>query len=98
MRNSKAKVKVKSLSRVQLFATPDCSLPGSSVHGILQARILEWAAIFFSRGSSRHRVLTQVSALQADILTSEPPGKPEGVVKTWDYLKDKARVFRKVTK
>ena len=29
-----------------------CSLPGSSVHGILQARILEWAAISFSRGSS----------------------------------------------
>ena len=31
----------------------DCSPPGSSVHGILQARILEWAAIPFSRGSSR---------------------------------------------
>ena len=30
----------------------DCSLPGSSVHGILQARILEWVAIYFSRGSS----------------------------------------------
>ena len=30
----------------------DCSLPGSSVHGILQARILEWVAISFSRGSS----------------------------------------------
>ena len=36
------KVKVKSLSRVRFFATPvDCSLPGSSVQGILQARILE---------------------------------------------------------
>ena len=33
----------------------DCSLPGSSVHGILQARILEWVAIPFSRGSSRSR-------------------------------------------
>ena len=30
----------------------DCSPPGSSVHGILQARILEWVAILFSRGSS----------------------------------------------
>ena len=30
----------------------DCSLPGSSVHGILQARILEWIAISFSRGST----------------------------------------------
>ena len=31
----------------------DCSLPGFSVHGILQARILEWVAISFSRGSSQ---------------------------------------------
>jgi len=30
----------------------DCSLPGSSVHGILKARILEWVVILFSRGSS----------------------------------------------
>ena len=33
----------------------DCSLPGSSVHGILQARVLEWVAISFSRGSSLPR-------------------------------------------
>ena len=33
----------------------DCSPSGSSVHGILQARILEWVAISFSRGSSQHR-------------------------------------------
>ena len=39
----------------------DCSLPGSSIHGILQARILEWVAISFSRGSSRPRDWTQVS-------------------------------------
>ena len=39
----------------------DCSPQGSSVHGILQARILEWAAISFSRGSSRPRDRTQVS-------------------------------------
>ena len=39
----------------------DCSLPGSSIHGILQARILEWVAISFSRGSSRPRGRTQVS-------------------------------------
>ena len=43
-------VKVKSLSRVQLFCDPmDRSLPVSSIHGILQARILEWVAISFSR-------------------------------------------------
>ena len=39
----------------------DCTLPGSSVHGILQARILEWVAISFSRGSSRPRDRTQIS-------------------------------------
>ena len=38
----------------------DCSSPGFSVHGILQARILEWVAISFSRGSSRPRDQTQV--------------------------------------
>ena len=39
----------------------DCSPPGSFVHGIPQARILEWAAIPFSRGSSQPRNRTQVS-------------------------------------
>ena len=38
----------------------DCSLPGSSIHGIVQARVLEWVAISFSRGSSRPRNRTQV--------------------------------------
>ena len=41
----------------------DCSLPGSSVHGILQARILEWVAISFSRGSSWPRDWTHVSCV-----------------------------------
>ena len=41
----------------------DCSLPGSSVHGISQARILEWVAISFSRGFSRPRDRTQVSGI-----------------------------------
>ena len=41
----------------------DCSPPGSSVHGISQARILEWIAIFFSRASSRPRDQTHVSCL-----------------------------------
>ena len=44
----KRKVKVKSLSRVQLSDPMDCSLPGSSIHGTLQARALEWGAIAFS--------------------------------------------------
>ena len=59
-------VVVQSLSHVLLLRPTVSSLPGSSVHGILQARILEWVIISFSRGSS----LTQESpALQADSLT-----------------------------
>ena len=57
------KVKVKSLSRVQLCDPVDCSPPGSSVHGILQARTLEWVAMPFSRGSSQPRDRTQVSCI-----------------------------------
>jgi len=46
------------------LATPmDCSPPGSSVNGILQARILEWVATSFSRGSSQPRNRTQVSCI-----------------------------------
>ena len=57
----KVKVKVKSLSRVRFCDPVDCNLPDFSVHGILQARILEWIAISFSRGSSQPRDRTQVS-------------------------------------
>ena len=53
----------------------DCSPPGSSVHEILQARILEWVAMPFSRGSSPPRDQTRSPALQADSLSSEQPGK-----------------------
>ena len=52
-----------SLSRVRLCNPTDCSPPGSSVHGILQARTLEWVAIPFSRGSSQPRDRTQVSCI-----------------------------------
>ena len=41
----------------------DCSLSGSSIHGIFQARVLEWVAISFSRRSSQPRVRTQVSRI-----------------------------------
>ena len=54
----------------------DCSPPGSSVHGILQGKILEWVAILFSRRSSQPRDQTQSPVLQAASLPSEPPGKP----------------------
>ena len=47
----------------------DCSLPGSSVHGILRARILEYAAIPFSRGFSQPRDQTQVSHIAGGFFT-----------------------------
>ena len=44
-----------AMSRLTLFDPMDCDPPGSSVHGILQAGILEWVAIAFSRGASGPR-------------------------------------------
>ena len=54
----------------------DCSLPGSSVHGISQTRILECVAISFSRGSSQPRHQTHISCIAGRLFTTEPPGKP----------------------
>jgi len=53
--------------------------PGSSVQGILHARIVEWVAISFSRVSSQSRNQTWVSCITANSLLSEPPGKPNKV-------------------
>ena len=47
----------------------DCSLPGSSVHGILQARILEWVTMPSSKGSSQPRDRTQVSHIAGRFFT-----------------------------
>ena len=67
---------VQSLSHIWLFWDPsDCSSLGSSVHGIFQARILEWVAIFFSKGSSQPRDWTQISCIPGGFFTPEPPGK-----------------------
>ena len=52
----------------------DCSPPSSSVHGMLQARILEWVATS-SRGSSQPRDQTHISCISADSSPSEPPGE-----------------------
>ena len=68
--------------------------PGSSVHGILQARILEWAAVPFSRGSSQARGCTQVSHTAADSLPSEPPGKPSEKLKLAHTEKNPHRASR----
>ena len=54
----------------------NCSPPGSSVHGILQAKILEWVASPFSKGWSRPRDRTRVSCITEGFFTTEPPGKP----------------------
>ena len=55
----------------------ECSLVGSFVHGILQARLLEWVAIFLLQGDRPSPGIEPESpALQADSLPSEPPGKP----------------------
>ena len=57
-------------SCLTLCDSMDCSMPGSSVHGVLQARTLEWVAIPFFRGSSQPRDRTQVPSI------AEPQGKP----------------------
>ena len=57
----------------------DCSLPGSSVHGVHQARILEWVAMPSSKGSSWPRIepiLLHLLHWQAGSLPLAPPGKP----------------------
>ena len=54
----------------------DCSLPGSSVHGFLQARILKWVAMASSRGSSWPRDQTQVSCIAGRFLTGWATRKP----------------------
>ena len=73
-------VKVNFLS--PLCGPVDCSLLHSSVHGILQARILEWVAISFSRGSSWSRDWTQVYCIVGRCFSSEPPGKHH----MWDKI------------
>ena len=58
----------------------DCSLPGFSVRGIFQVRILEWVTISFSRGDPDPGIEPRSPALEAGTLTSEPPGKPQYAV------------------
>ena len=75
-RSETSEVKV-TQSCLTLCNPTDCSPPGSSVHGILQARILEWRAIPFSKGSSPRdlphaEIKPRSPALQADSFPSEP--------------------------
>ena len=64
----KEKVKV-AQSCPTLWDPMDCSLPGFSVHEILQARILEWITMPFSRGSAQPRDWTQVSCIMGGFFT-----------------------------
>ena len=73
LERKKVKVLV-TQSCLTLCDTMDCSPPGS-FHGILQARILEWIAMPFSRGSSQLKE-PESPSLQADSLPPKPPGKP----------------------
>ena len=54
----------------------DCSPPGSSVHGISQARVLDWVAVSFSSGSFQPRGGTCISCLADGFFTTETPGSP----------------------
>ena len=54
----------------------DCSSPGFLVHGILQARILEWVAIYSSSGSPDPGIGPVFHALAGGFFITEPPGKP----------------------
>ena len=73
-----------------LLDSMNCSLPGSSVHGILQARILDWVAISFSKGSSLPGIEPTSPAL-VGFFTTEPRRKTH----TWNttYLKSKNKLL-----
>ena len=72
-----------ALLRPTLCDPLGCSPLGSSVHGILQARILEWVAMFSSRESSQPRDQNRVSCITGSFFTTEPLGRP----KTWKQPK-----------
>ena len=78
------------LCHAQLYPTlwdpMDYSPPGSSVHGTLQARVLKWVAIPFSRGSSQPRDQTQVSHIAGRFFTTELPGKPKATILQYKFF------------
>ena len=83
-------VVVQLLSHVQFLCNPmDYRLPGSSVCGISQARILEWVAISFSGSSSRPRDQTCISCTVGGFFTTEPPETPTHSILPfiWNYRK-----------
>ena len=75
-----------------LWDLMDCTLPGSSGHGILQARILEWLDIPFSKDLPNPGTDPESPPLQTDSLPFEPPGKPL-VIKWLDTQKKKKKIY-----
>jgi len=75
----------------------DCSLPGSSVHGISQARILEWAVISLSEESSQLRDQIPFPALAGGFFTVEPLGKPCFITSEFKYLDSSVWWIKKTT-
>ena len=64
----------------------DCSLPGSSVYGIFQARVLEWIAISFSKGSSQPRDRTQVSHIVDRCFTVRATREVQEMLFEWTVI------------
>ena len=94
--NSSSLSAIVAQSCLTLCNPMDCSLPGSSVHGILQARLLEWVAFSFSRGSSwprdpalqesLHHLSHQGSLLLRDISKYKDRSTLKVSADTWFYL------------
>ena len=84
-RNSVCVCVCESLSGVQLCDPMDCGLPGCSVHGILQARILDWVAFSFSGDLPDPGVEGLLSCVGSRFFTAEPPRK--SIITTASLLK-----------
>ena len=72
----------------------DCSPPGSSVHGVLQARILKWVAIPSSRGSSQPKDWTQVSCIKGRFFTIWATRESSSHVWMWDLAHKEGWVLK----
>ena len=83
-------VHAKSLQSCLTLCDPmDCNPPSSSVHGILQAKILEWVVVPSSRGSSQPKDRTHISCVSCvagRVFTTEPLGKPLFII-TFHYFR-----------
>ena len=90
-------LRAQSLQSCPTLCDPmDCSPPGSSVHGILQVRILEWVAMPSSRGSSQPRdrtYISYISCIAGRFFTAEPPGKPTASLFMWKKRKESGFFF-----